>query len=111
MPGHRQPQDRPVGDEHAAVSKARQPGRIGQIAADVDVDPVARADEPAWPVDAGRRTPQLSSPYQISYSGSIQYGSKRLIPSSAPRAAAIGASIPIPLWHQIARPPWRRVSR
>jgi hypothetical protein len=62
------------------------------------------------PVLAGRRSPQLSSAYQMSHSGSRQYGSKRLKASSLPSAAATGASIPFPLWHQMATPPWRWAS-
>ena len=64
------------------------------------VQPVSRG------VLAGRTKPQSSRSYQTSHSGSIQYGSKRLKASSRPRAAATGASIPFPLWHQTARPPW-----
>src|SRR4051812_38098757 len=60
------------------------------------------------PVDAGSRMPQLRSAYQRSYSGSIQYGSNRFSPSSLPNAAAMGASMPLPLWHHNTRPPCAR---
>ncbi len=62
------------------------------------------------PVDAGILIPQFNIRYQMSYSTSFQYGSNRLIASTLPRAAATGASMPCPLWHQITRPSWSRAS-